>query len=87
VGVDYYNYQDQGAPTLTNVSQRYSDAFDVGGTWNAAPGLYFYAEYVWGQQHQGGFNFLTGAVNGSPGSNLENTTQAQAFVLGTKVRW
>jgi len=87
VGVDYYNYQDHGAPTLTNVSQRYSDAFDVGGTWNAAPGLYFYAEYVWGQQHQGGFNFLTGAVNGSPGSNLENTTQAQAFVLGTKVRW
>jgi predicted porin len=87
VGTSYYNYQEQGNAALTGVSQRYTDAFDVGGTWNAAPGLYFFAQYMWGQQHQGAFNFLTGAVNGSAGSNLQNTTQAQVLVIGTKVRW
>ena len=83
MGVAYYNYQDQGNTALTKVSQRYTDALDVGATWNAAPGLYFYAQYLWGQQHQGDFNFVTATA----GNNLENTVQAQSFVLGTKVRW
>jgi predicted porin len=83
VGTSYYNYQEQGAPQLTGVTQRYTDAFDLGGTWNAAPGLYFYAQYMWGQQHQGQYNFIQGAA----GSSLGNTTQAQVLVVGTKVRW
>lgn len=85
MGMSYYNYQDQGTPSLTGVSQRYTDAFDVGATWNAAPGLYFTAQYIWGQQHQGGVNFITGST--TVGQNLSNTVQAQAFTIGTKVRW
>jgi hypothetical protein len=90
-GATYYNYQDQGNPTLTHVSQRYTDAFTAGGTWNAAPGLYFFIEYLWSQQHQGDFNFVTGNAGtfGSGGVKqpLENTIQSQALAIGTKVRW
>ncbi len=91
VGVTYYNYQDQGNPTLTHVSQRYTDALSFGGTWNVAPGLYIIAEYLWAQQHQGNFNFVTSTAGTFGGSGvsqpLENTVQAQAFTIGTKVRW
>jgi len=83
VGISYLNYQAQGSAVLTKISQRYNDEFNVGGTWNAAPGLWFYAEYGWAQMHQGDFNYVQ-AANLSP---LENTVQAQVFVVGTKIRW
>lgn len=81
-GIAYTNYQEQGAVSLTHISQRYEDMFDIGGTWNAAPGLWFYAQYLWEQLHQGDFNYVLGS-NGP----LENTVNAQAFTIGTKVRW
>ena len=91
MGVSYYNYQDQGSPTLTHVSQRYTDALDIGATWNVAPGLYLIAEYSWAQQHQGDFNFVTGNAGtfggGAVAQPLENTAQAQVFSVGTRVRW
>ena len=91
VGVTYYNYQDQGSPSLTHVSQRYTDALNIGATWNVAPGLYLIAEYAWAQMHQGDFNFVTGAAGtfggGGAAQSLENTAQAQVFAIGTKVRW
>jgi predicted porin len=91
VGVTYYNYQDQGNPSLTHVSQRYTDALNIGATWNVAPGLYLTAEYSWAQMHQGDFNFVTGASGtfgaGGTAQPLENTAQAQVFAIGTKVRW
>lgn len=90
MGVSYYNYQSQGEVTLTKISQRYDDGLDVGGTWNAAPGLYFFVNYLWGQRHQGGYNFIAGADNSAgtnPVSNQGNTVQSQALIIGTKVRW
>jgi Gram-negative porin len=83
VGASYYNFQSQGAVNLTNVSQRYTDGLDIGGTYNLAPGLWFYGQYLYGQQHQGGFDFITGAA----GVSTNNTVHAQAFEIGTKVRW
>jgi hypothetical protein len=86
MGASYYNYQYQGNPSLVHVSQRYTDGLDVGATWNAAPGLYFFAQYLWTQQHQGDFNWVTSTAGGA-GGGLENTVQAQVFGIGTKVRW
>jgi hypothetical protein len=81
-GVSFYNFQSQGAVALTGISQRNENGLDVGGTYNIAPGLWGFAQYLYGTRHQGDFNFVT-ATNGA----ANNTIQAQQFILGTKVRW
>lgn len=81
-GVSFFNYQSQGAVALTNISQRSENGLDVGGTYNIAPGLWGFAQYLYGTRHQGNFDFVaatTGAAN--------NNVQAQILILGTKVRW
>jgi len=82
VGTSFYNYQSQGAVTLTGISQRAENGLDVGGTYNIAPGLWGFAQYLWGTRHQGDYNFVL-AENGA----ANNTITAQQFILGTKVRW
>jgi hypothetical protein len=82
-GVSFFNYQSQGAVALTNISQRNENGLDVGGTYNIAPGLWGFAQYLYGTRHQGDYNFVTA----EPGSAANNSITAQQFMLGTKVRW
>jgi outer membrane protein OmpU len=78
----YYNYQYQGSAAAVNISQRYDDAGAAGVTWAIAPGLNAYAEYLYGQSHQGDVNLFTGSL-----SHFYNNTHVQSFIIGTRVQW
>jgi hypothetical protein len=85
----YYNYQYQGACDTQSsgtscgpIGQRYDDAFFVGGQYAIAPGLNAYAEYLYGQSHQGGVNLLNGGFSGE-----NNNVHIQSFIVGTRVQW
>jgi hypothetical protein len=81
VGIAAERGNSQGAVNLTGLSQRRSQAIDVGLGYTIAPGLVTYAEYQYNTQTQGDFNFVTGAV----GSSANNTVKSQGFLLGNVV--
>jgi Gram-negative porin len=81
VGVAAERGNSQGAVNLTGLSQRRSEAIDVGLGYTVAPGLIVYAEYQYDTQTQGDFNFVTSAI----GSSANNTVKSQGFLLGNVV--
>jgi len=83
IGGSWYGFDTQGAPALTGISQRHENAFGLGGNWQITPGLQLYSEYIYGTNHQGDFNFVTG----SAGSSANNTAKSQAFIVGLLVGW
>jgi len=82
IGATYYQFDDQGAVALTGFSQQHQNAFGIGGNYQAAPGLQFFWEYLYGQKHQGGFNYISGTVG-----SANNNVHTQAFLVGTQVGW
>jgi hypothetical protein len=78
VGVAAERGNSQGAVNLTGITQRRSQAIDVGFGCTVAPGFVVYAEYQYDTQYQGAYNFITGAI----GSNANNTVKVQGFLLG-----
>ncbi|MGE0225652.1 MAG: porin [Acetobacteraceae bacterium] len=82
IGVAYEQIENQGAVALTGLSQRKEYALDIGGTYNLAPGLQLWADYIYQNRKQSGFNFQTGTVG-----TANNSVQGQGFVLGTTVTW
>jgi hypothetical protein len=83
IGGSWYGFDTQGAPQLTGISQRHENAFGLDGNWQITPGLQAYSEYIYGTNHQGDFNFVTG----SAGSPAHNNAISQAFVVGLLVGW
>ncbi len=81
VGVAAERGNSQGAVNLTGLTQRRSQAIDLGLGYTVAPGFVVYAEYQYNTQYQGAFNFVTGAI----GSNANNTVKAQGLLLGNVV--
>ena len=77
----YINYQSQGSAAMINKSQSYNDEFAAGANFAIAPGLTAYAEYLYGQTHQGGVSQITG------GSSTNDNWHGQSFILGTRVSW
>jgi len=86
VGVAYENINSQGAPQLVGISQRHEWAINPGASYAVAPGLTVWAEYVYQQRHQGGFNFATGATAGATAAAFNNTTN-QGFLIGSNFAW
>ena len=84
VGTHYFNYKYQGQPGLP--TQRVSQGVDVGATYGLGPGAVIVAEYLWGQNTQGGFNFLTNADTGEA-ATLNNKVQVQTAILGMSLRF
>jgi predicted porin len=79
----YLNYQYQGALiTGKNLSQRYDDGLAVGMQYAVAPGMIGYAEYLYGQEHQGGVSIITGAAG-----SANNDVHEQSLVVGTRIQW
>ena len=60
IGASWYGFDSQGAVQLTGISQRHENAFAAGANYQITPGLQVYADYVYGTNHQGDFNFVTG---------------------------
>ncbi|MBW4093860.1 MAG: porin [Proteobacteria bacterium] len=83
IGGVYSQYDSQGAVALTGISQSHAWVGYFAATYTAAPGLTFYADYGYGQSHQGGYNFATGAV----GTSANNSVRTQAFLVGTAITW
>jgi hypothetical protein len=81
IGASYFNYKFQGQPGLP--TQRVSQGIDVGATYGLGPGAVVIAEYLWGQQYQGDYNFLA-STSGSP---LNNKVQQQIVILGMALRF
>jgi predicted porin len=83
IGASWYGFDTQGAVALTGISQRHENAFAAGANYQITPGLQVYADYVYGTNHQGDYNFVTG----SAGSPLHNSAYSQAAVIGLLVGW
>ncbi len=89
-GASYFNFKFQGQAGLP--SQRVSQGIDIGGSYGLGPGMVAYAEYLWGQNSQGGYNFLTGAcaslVCGShTNAGANNQVQVQVAMLGLALQF
>jgi hypothetical protein len=80
VGGNYFNYKYQGQVGLP--TQRTSQGIELGADWGIGPGIALVAEYDWGQNYQGDYNFLAGAVGGA--NNKVTINQA---LLGAAVRF
>ena len=83
LGAYYFNYKNQGAGPGPGLGQRTYQGLDVGAVYGFGPGVSAVAEYAWGQNYQGGYNFLTGATD----TTIGNKVQAQVFTVGMSVRF
>jgi predicted porin len=82
VGGSFEMIDSQGAATLAGFSQRKEYAFDVGVSYALAPGLTVYADCIYQNRKQSGFNFASGTVG-----TAYNQVQGQGFLVGTTVVW
>ncbi len=82
VGIAYEYIDSQGAVALSGLTQRKEYALDIGGSYALAPGLVLFADYIYQNRKQSGWNFATGAAGGA-----NNQVQGQGFVFGTQVSW
>jgi len=82
VGTVFAAINSQGAVAMTGLSQRQEYEFNVGGSYALAPGLILFADYIYQNRKQSGWNFSTGAVG-----TANNQIQGQGFVLGSQVTW
>ncbi len=82
IGSSFANIDEQGSVAMTGLTQRHEYEFSIGGSYALAPGLVMFADYLYQNRKQGGFNFATG----TPGVS-NNQVQGQGFVLGTQVTW
>ena len=87
LGTYYFNYLNQGVgPTAAlgcgACGQRTYQGLDVGAVYGFGPGVVAVAEYAWGQNYQGGYDFLTA----SPGL-ANNKVQAQVATVGLSLRF
>ncbi len=87
VGLAYEQADLQGAPALSGITQRHEWGINPGVDWVVAPGFKVFAEYFYGQRHQGDFNFATGTAGGAAPQNAYNDVRAQAFLVGSRVYW
>jgi hypothetical protein len=81
IGASFFDFKYQGQPGLP--TQRTSAGLDIGATYGIGPGAVLLAEYLWGYNYQGGYNFLTSAA----GSPLNNKVQQQIAVAGIALRF
>lgn len=83
VGVVGEIIDHQGAPQLVGLTQRHEVGISGGASYTLAPGLVVWAEYVYQQRHQGGFNFATSTA----GSSAFNDVKSHALGMGATVYW
>ena len=92
VGIVGEEYWEQGTVTLAGLSQRRARGLSTGVGFTVAPGFSLFAEYIYMDQQQSGFNFLTGAtgvgaLGAAAGANANNNTRAQTFLIGNVVNF
>ena len=83
IGVAAEVFDTQGATQLAGLTQRREWAIDPALTYTVAPGMIAFAEYIYQERHQNGFNFVTGAAGGAAYNNVKG----QGFLLGSAIYW
>jgi len=82
IGTAFASIDSQGAVATTGLSQRHEYEYNLGGSYTLAPGMVLFADYIYQNRKQSGWNFQTGAVGAA-----NNTVQGQGFVFGTQMTW
>ena len=82
LGTYYFNYKNQGTTACPCVTQRTYQGLDVGAVYGLGPGAVLVAEYAWGQNYQGDYDFLTSAAGPD-----NNKVQAQVATVGMSIRF
>jgi hypothetical protein len=84
LGAEVGIVDNQGDARLSGVSQRHQFEVAFGGNFKLAPGLQVAAEYMYTQNHQGGFDFSQGTL-GAEGRTVD--AHGQGFALATVLTW
>jgi len=71
----------QGDVRLTGLTQRRGRGINVGVDYTVAPGFLVFADYMYQEVHQGGFDFVTQAI----GTSANNTYHSQGIILGNQI--
>jgi hypothetical protein len=89
VGIQAEEAWYQGDVALTGLSQRRARGITWGGTYTVAPGFIVFAEYLWQDTQQAGFNFVSSARGFTPASGglLNNNAKTQGFLIGNVVNF
>ncbi|WP_144299604.1 porin [Elioraea rosea] len=81
-GGHYFN-QDSAGHQAANTGKRESEGIALGITWNMAPGLALFLEYLWGEVKEANVDLVSGAA----GSGANNKVDAQIVSLGFSFQW
>lgn len=88
IGGVFISVDSQGAVAMTGQSQRHEYGASFGGSYTLAPGMVLFADYLYQNRKQSGWNFATSAANApGAGRNTNSATQGQGFVFGTQMTW
>jgi hypothetical protein len=82
-GASYYVFDDQGAVALTGVTQRHGNYYAFDAAYQITPGILGYAGWLYATNHQGDYNFVTGAS----GSAFHNNAMTNGAIIGLLVGW
>lgn len=84
LAVNYFNSQQAGNWTPGGTVARTESGYGigVGGDYDLAKGVVLYAMYLYGHNHQLGWDFAAGAAG-----TANNNTSVNAFTVGTNVTW
>ncbi len=88
MGASYYGFDSSYTRRLATISTGAVGALHgygiaAGGTYTLAPGASLFLEYLYGHQRAGNYDLIAG----SPGAFTNNNTRAQAFGIGTALKW
>lgn len=86
IGTAFATIDSQGAVQMTTVSQRREYEFNVGGSYTIAPGMVLFADYIYQNRKQSGFNFLSLAAN-TGNADTNSQVQGQGIVAGVQMTW
>ena len=82
VGAVFASIDSQGAVAMTGRSQRHEYEFSFGGSYTLAPGMVLFADYLYQNRKQSGWNFASGTAGAA-----NNSVQGQGVVFGTQMTW
>ena len=90
VGIQAEEAWYQGDVVLTGLSQRRARAITFGGNYAVAPGFTVFAEYLWQDVQQAGFNIRQRRerLHCRPAADCSTTTpRAQGFLIGNVINF
>jgi hypothetical protein len=89
VGIQAEEAWYQGDVVLTGLSQRRARGVTFGGTYTVAPGFIAFAEYLFQDAQQAGFNFVSGGrgFTAASGGLLNNNAKTQGFLIGNVINF